>query len=161
MSRTMIWVLLIGAVLIGLAVTALVVGLLVASRPALQGPTTTPGSYGSAGETIFMTGLDAQGRRIPFTEGPPWLSMNGGGCAVCHGTDGRGGQPVMMGTAVPPDIRYATLLADNPPYTDDLIQRAVTQGVDPNGEPLDPTMPRWQLTDAQWNDLLSYLKTLR
>ncbi len=49
----------------------------------------------------------------------------------------------------------------HPPYTDALIQRAITQGLDPAGEPLDWTMPRWQMADQGLNDLLAYPKTLR
>jgi mono/diheme cytochrome c family protein len=77
----------------------------------------------------------------------------------------------MMGTAVPEDIRYDVLTGkvkepggekmDHPAYTDATIKRAITQGLDPAGEPLDWTMPRWQLTDQDWTDLLAYLKTLR
>jgi len=50
---------------------------------------------------------------------------------------------------------------DHPPYTDALIMRAITQGLDPAGEPLDWTMPRWQMSEADLTDLLAYLKTLR
>ena len=46
-----------------------------------------------------------------------------------------------------------------PLYTDALIQRAVTQGIDADGKPLEWPMPRWQLTDRQFGDLLAYLKT--
>ncbi len=73
-----------------------------------------------------------------------------------------------MGTAVPVDIRYEALItgAYEPgeqatPYTDALIQRAVTQGLDADGKPLDRTMPRWQMADADFADLLAYLGTLR
>jgi mono/diheme cytochrome c family protein len=80
----------------------------------------------------------------------------------------------MMGTALPEDIRYATLTAaeaheksekqdamEHPPFTDATIQRAVTQGVDAANKPVEWTMPRWQLADEDWTDLLAYLKTLR
>jgi hypothetical protein len=77
----------------------------------------------------------------------------------------------MMGTAIPPDIRYQTLIQvehekgkeelEHPPYTDALIQRAVTGGIDPAGKPLDWTMPRWKMSDPDFADLLAYLKTLR
>jgi hypothetical protein len=50
---------------------------------------------------------------------------------------------------------------DHPPFTDATIQRAVTQGVDPANKPVDWTMPRWQLADEDWTDLLAYLKTLQ
>jgi hypothetical protein len=47
------------------------------------------------------------------------------------------------------------------PYTDALIKRAITDGLDPGGEPLDWTMPRWQIGDTDFADLLAYLRTLR
>lgn len=45
-------------------------------------------------------------------------------------------------------------------YTDALILRAVTQGIGADGDPLSDAMPRWQLTDTEWRDLLAYLKAL-
>lgn len=76
----------------------------------------------------------------------------------------------MMGTKTPSDIRYARLTeehsqkhwdAGHPPYTDALIKRALIEGVDPSGRPLDWTMPQWQLSDEDFQDLLAYLKTLK
>jgi len=76
----------------------------------------------------------------------------------------------MMGTKTPSDIRYAYLTEEHdqehkeavhPSYTDELIKRALIEGVDPAGRLLDRTMPRWQLSDKDFQDLLAYLKTLR
>ncbi len=50
---------------------------------------------------------------------------------------------------------------DRPASTDATIKRAITQGVDPAGESLDWTMPRWQMSAQDLNDLLAYLKTLK
>jgi len=36
----------------------------------------------------------------------------------------------------------------------------VIEGIAADGETLDTTMPRWQLTDTEWQDLLAYLKQL-
>ena len=127
--------------------------------------------FTSNGERIYYTGISAQNGPIPRTGGPMWVYHTGVGCVACHGVHGRGGVPVMMGTAVPSDIRYAVLTGkehpegeekmDHPPYTDATIKRAITQGLDPAGEPLDWTMPRWQVADQDLNDLLAYLKALR
>jgi mono/diheme cytochrome c family protein len=123
--------------------------------------------YVSNGQTIYFTGRNQQGQRIPFDGAPMWLSMHGGSCASCHGADGRGGAPVMMGTEIPGDIRYSHLTEEeheegeeHPPYTDELIKRAITLGLNPAGEPLDPTMPRWRMSDQDLNDLIEYMKTL-
>ncbi len=76
----------------------------------------------------------------------------------------------MMGTKIPADIRYTSLTeahheepgeSAHSPYTDALIRLVVTDGVDPSGREIDSTMPRWQLSDEEFNDLLAYLKTLR
>ena len=128
--------------------------------------------YDSNGERIYYKGVSERTGRIPFQGGPPWLTMHGGGCVSCHGINGRGGVPVMMGTAIPADIRYEVLTAKDvhdqrseeeahPPYTEGLIKRAITQGVDPAGKSLDWTMPRWQMSEQDLNDLIAYLKTLR
>jgi cytochrome c oxidase subunit 2 len=74
----------------------------------------------------------------------------------------------MMLTEIPPDIRYHHLIEEeehgegeeHPPYTDELIKRAITEGLDPAGEPLDLTMPRWQMSERDLDDLLGFLKTL-
>lgn len=126
--------------------------------------------YASNGERIYYTGVSEQTGPIPLRGGPPWLAMHGGGCVNCHGVSGRGGVPVMMGTGIPADIRYAALTEEeahakskeeaHPPYSDELIKRAITQGVDPAGKSLDWTMPRWQMSEQDLNDLIAYLKTL-
>lgn len=124
-------------------------------------------AYASNGEQIYSTGTSATTGPIPVVGGPMWMQVGGYGCVACHGVTGRGGVPVMMGTAIPPDIRYEALIKGvyehgkkETPYTDALIKRAITKGLDPDGEPLDWTMPRWQMTDGDLNDLLAYLKTL-
>lgn len=136
--------------------------------------------FASNGEQIYYTGVSAKTGPIPTLGGPPWLRMGPVGCVACHGVHGRGGVPVMMGTAIPEDIRYEALTRperekkepggetegkgetmEHPPYTDALIKRAITQGIDPAGEALDWTMPRWQMGEADLSDVLAYLKTLR
>ncbi len=138
-----------------------VVGLLLLSSSILLGA-----SVGSApaarGQWIFQTGTDPSGQPIPYAGG-----MMQASCASCHGADGHGLRTPMF---VSPNITYRNLTdpagflepdgTRGPTYTDDQIRRAVTQGIDPEGKALDWPMPRWQLTDAQWNDLLAYLKLL-
>jgi cytochrome c oxidase subunit 2 len=132
-----------------------------------------PQRFASNGEQIFFTGTSWRGGIIPFEGGPMWLRMHGGGCVSCHGSTGQGGAPVMMGTAIPPDIRYKSLTSgehhhgegeegeEHEKYTDDLIKRAVTRGIDPEGKPLDWTMPRYYMNDVDFYDLLEFLKTLK
>jgi mono/diheme cytochrome c family protein len=99
-----------------------------------------------------------------------WIGMRGGGCVTCHGVRGRGGVPVMMGGAIPSDISQEALTKaehreddegrEHPPYTDALIKRAITDGLDPAGRPLDWTMPRWRMTSEDIDDVLMFLKRL-
>ena len=82
-----------------------------------------------------------------------------------------------MGVDVlPSDIRYRALVGDvssgeptaeppgraheHRPYTEALLKRAITQGLDSSGAPLDPAMPRWRMGEQDLNDLIAYLKTL-
>ncbi len=125
-------------------------------------------SFSSNGERIYYTGIDSTGRRIGFEGGPMWLYMHGGSCVDCHGTNGKGGVPVMMGTAIPADLTnlFATHSHGDEkmvmvPYTDDLLKRAITKGIDANGESLDPIMPRWYVPEKDLNDLVDYIKTLQ
>lgn len=158
----------VGAVLVGLVLVlcaASLSGAFLITR-STAGPL-PPQQYVSNGQLIYFTGFNERGERIPFEGGPMWLYRHGGSCASCHGADGRGGAPVMMGTDVPGDIRYHHLLEEeheeeeeHPPYTDELIKRAITLGINPAGEPLDPTMPRWRMSDDDLDDLLAFLKTL-
>lgn len=146
-------------------------GMMGGMGPGMMGGWSTPWygkKFTSNGEQIYYTGASAKAGPIAANGGPMWVRMGSAGCVACHGIQGRGGVPVMMGTAIPADIRYEALIKGEyehgkkeTPYTDALIKRAVTEGLDPNGEPLDWTMPRWQMTDTDFSDLLAYLKTLR
>lgn len=117
--------------------------------------------FESNGETIYYTGFNETGKRIFTSYGPQWLYMHGGGCVNCHGVDGKGGVPVMMGYTLPADITYASLTTEeNPPFTDEAIKTAIRDGLEPSGESLSPTMPRWQMSEKDLNDILAYIKKL-
>jgi len=49
---------------------------------------------------------------------------------------------------------------EHEPYTDEDIKRAITEGIEPDGEPLDWPMPRWTMSDEDLDDLIEFLKTL-
>ncbi len=124
------------------------------------------------GQQIYQYGRDLQGQPIPFSFGPPWLSMHGGGCASCHGSQGQGGiVPMMCWTETPP-ITYKALVGNehehakstrdsgesgHESYTIDGIRIAVEQGIEPDGEELDACMPRWNISDENFRDLTAYL----
>jgi len=117
------------------------------------------------GERIFDWGIGADGQPIARTGG--YGMMMTSGCASCHGSDGHGLHTMMLTT---PNITYPNLTdpsgmhepdgSRGPTYTDELIRRAVVQGIDADGSTLDTGMPRWQMSDQDWDGLLLFLKTL-
>ncbi|WMW25050.1 cytochrome c [Methanolobus sediminis] len=117
-------------------------------------------NFTSNGEMIYYTGYNESGQKIAFTYGPNWLYVHGGSCVNCHGVDGKGGVPVMMAYTIPADITYSTLTTGDEVFTDEDIKAAIRDGVDPEGEQIDLVMPRWQMSDADLNDILEYLKVI-
>jgi len=69
-----------------------------------------------------------------------------------------------------PDITYATLTKPSTAslflgrrraaYTDALLARAITEGLDSSGQQLGSLMPRWALSESEVQDLLKYLNRL-
>jgi cytochrome c oxidase subunit II len=125
----------------------------------------------SPGQQIYLTGTSANG---PIPSSVPAGGMMGQGrmggvsCVDCHGEDGRGGDRAMMfGGVEIPDIRYSVLSSPRsedsttaPGWTDRDIARAIRDGIEPNGEQLKAPMPRWDMTDAEIDDVIAYLKEL-
>lgn len=154
MERSCLWVVAVVLILLGSA------GLLALSwQPGWFSTAGTPpdSQYSSLGEQIFFTGIGSNGP-IPFQGGPMWLASMGGGCASCHGPDGRGGVPVHMTGATAPDIRFSELAAEG--FTEATVIRAIREGVDEKGGTLDWAMPRWQMTDAEARAVVDFLKSL-
>lgn len=133
----------------------------------------TQASYSSNGERIYFTATDNDGNYISNVGGPAYGVTSGEtlACVTCHGSDGRGSAYVphmqWMGA---PAIYYDALVqlaqkqvGDTPlpgGYTLDDFRKAVVEGETPNGNTLNPNMPRWQINDADLADLLDFLKTL-
>jgi ABC-type branched-subunit amino acid transport system substrate-binding protein len=100
--------------------------------------------------------LSREGAEVPASVLP---------CANCHGHDGRG-KP--EGGLVPSNITWEVLTTPyglthatgrtHPPYTEHLLQGAITMGIDPAGNPLHPAMPRYRLSHQDLSDLMAYLK---
>lgn len=73
-----------------------------------------------------------------------------------------------------PDIRWSTLSSEahgghdggdehsesEIAYDETAIARAVTEGITPGGAVLTRDMPRWQIGEADLQDLIAFLKTL-
>ena len=171
-TRSSLWV---GAGLVTLGLVGLIAVLIVLGSyvPPSGTPSTASGGQNSLalGERLFGTGTDANGNPVPRTGGAPAGMMNaGGGCAGCHGTDGRGRTvSSMMASFTAPDIRWSVLTSTestesggsaSTPFDEASFARAVRDGLDPEGQPLEPPMPHWQLTDQEMRDLIAYVKTL-
>jgi cytochrome c oxidase subunit 2 len=124
--------------------------------------TISSSDFQSNGERIYFTATSNSGKPIISSIGA--MTMRGGmmSCAACHGVDGKGGRGrMMMWTFNASDIRYSSLTSGEKPYTDELIKRAIAEGLDSEGKRLEPPMPVWQMSDSDLNDLLEYLKSLR
>jgi ABC-type branched-subunit amino acid transport system substrate-binding protein len=139
--------------------------------PALQdlGQDRKNGSEAVArGKEIYLNGT-GNGAPIEAYVGEPGIKVPASvlRCANCHGPDGRG-KP--EGGIHPSNIRWTELSKpyaisassgrQRPPYTEGLVVRAVTMGIDSGGNRLDVAMPKYQLTRQQANDLVAYLKAL-
>lgn len=109
--------------------------------------------------------------------GPPVFAQIGGTdvhlpgtalpCAGCHGPDGLG-RP--EGGIAPVPLTWDHLTKpyghrhaggrDHPAFTEATLKRAITQGVDPAGNRLDPAMPRFNMAEEDLDALIAYLKEL-
>ena len=115
------------------------------------------------GRRIYLTGESASGRAIAAAVSGAELPAASLPCGSCHGPDGRG---VAEGTIVPADVRWSVLSQPRldgrprPRYSEALLGRAVTAGLDAAGEPLSPVMPRYRLHEEDLTDLAAYLRRL-
>src|SRR3989442_3725934 len=102
---------------------------------ASAGATTTL-SHTDNGRRIFLHGTTSGGRVVENSHG-----MAGVGCAMCHGSDGRGG---MMHGIPSPDITYSALTDSkgheaefmnrrHPPFNRETTKAAHAAGVDSSG----------------------------
>ncbi len=109
------------------------------------------------GKAIFTTGRDSQGQQV-MAQKPPLMPT----CQACHGATGAGGVH-LPGGAVSADLRYSALvLGQKHPYTIALLERAISTGIDDDGDSLNPVMPRWNLSKQDLHDVAYYvLHTLK
>jgi hypothetical protein len=132
--------------------------------------------WGMMGTGMMGTGMMGGGMMGAGMHQGGWMGSGRGGhygmaCVTCHGPDGKGGLYLAMGIVRTPNIQYGVLTGqtvpeeeteEHPhvPYNDELIKQAITEGLEPDGEPLNPFMPRWSMAAPDLEDLLAFLKTL-
>ncbi len=125
----------------------------------------------SNGERIYFTGTGSTGYPIASTGGRGGFGMHrrmhGGGCAGCHGADREGRRLWPQFWIAAPALTPAALFGDDhgddghgdhAAYDDASLRQAITRGLDPAGKPLDSAMPRWQMSVADLDDLIAYLR---
>lgn len=124
-----------------------------------RGPVQPGAPISDLGVRIFTTGVGENGPIPRSAVGP---GMMGVGCAYCHGADGRGRTvSVMMRTVEAPDIRLSALMSKTDErWTRESVARAIEDGVDPNGDPLDEFMPRWRMNNTEVTAVIDYLEEL-
>jgi ABC-type branched-subunit amino acid transport system substrate-binding protein len=136
----------------------------------------SPGSFASqplsaeeqAGRRIYLDAITPSGEPLRGLVGAGQTPLSGAAlaCGNCHGADGKGRPEASV---VPPEITWEEL---SKPYGhvhasrrhgafgEASLRRALNEGLDPAGNGLDWTMPRYALSRSETAALLAYLKRL-
>lgn len=154
------------------AITLIVLGFAGLATWALTLSLAGDATFSSNGQSIYYTGRSADGSPIPRTVAGAGMMgrgmMGAVACVDCHGEDGRGGRLGMMfGVVEIPDIRYSAITSARlengvtaSGWTDGDLARAIRDGFEPDGQRLKAPMPRFDMTDAEIGEVISYLKEL-
>ena len=122
-----------------------------------------------AGHRIYTLGESPSGAKILARIGMAGLELSGAAvaCGNCHGEDGRG-RP--EGGVVPSNIQWSELTKPyghhhangrrHAAFDEASLQRAVLDGVDPQGHALEGAMPRYSMSAKDFAALSAYLKKL-
>ena len=121
------------------------------------------------GKHIYSKTTSPSGKEIKAFVGVASLEAPGAAmaCANCHGYDGKG-RP--EGGISPSNITWQELSKsygvrhtsgrEHPAYTEETLVRAITKGIDPAGNKLDPAMPIFSMPSEDLAALIAYLKRL-
>jgi ABC-type branched-subunit amino acid transport system substrate-binding protein len=121
------------------------------------------------GQQIYRRGISPSGKviRAVIGDSTDALPASTLACINCHGRDGTG-RP--EGGVTPSNLTWDSLTRPyevtaaggrkHPPYTERLLKRAITMGVDSGGNRLHPAMPRYQMSQEDAADLIAYLKKI-
>ena len=121
------------------------------------------------GQQVYLKTTSPSGKQIKafVTEGAveaPGAAMR---CVNCHGFDGLGLDEVGV-TAT--NITWEDLTRPysikrskgrvHPPYNEETLARAIREGIDPAGNTLEYSMPRYEIGDEDLADLIEFLKKI-
>ncbi|MEW8263882.1 MAG: hypothetical protein AB2736_16120 [Candidatus Thiodiazotropha taylori] len=126
----------------------------------------------AAGKALYKQGILPNGKLVKATiQGD--ISVEGDQliCETCHRKSGLGsteGQqvvPAVAGSVLFKPLKLPTSKPPEPPvyreaYTRESLMAAIRDGVDANGYPLDPFMPRYQIDEEALDGLMAYVSTL-
>jgi hypothetical protein len=158
--RLMIYVIVLLVILVGMLVFIFIQNRAISK--AARGELMEPGKEApdlANGGSIYEKGKDLKGRMIPVSEGPAWFLTKGGGCAACHGENGRGGKTIDGLSIAPPNIRSA-VKGSIMGMSAKEFTALVKWGERPNGKMLSYEMPRFDVPDSEIIDLMEYIKRL-
>jgi cytochrome c oxidase subunit 2 len=121
-------------------------------------------NFTSEGERLYFTGSNSKGDAIRPIGGHHHMQMHGGSCVTCHGEDRSGGDIMWPKFWVSAPALNAHALSSthndghaHETYTKQTLIQAIKDGLNPDGEPLDSSMPRWQGHQADLEALADYL----
>lgn len=121
------------------------------------------------GKVIYFEGKSPRGDVITAFIGREEVKVPGtvATCASCHGADGLGRPEAGV---IPSNIRWDYLAKPYgntsptgrkfPAYDEDALMECLVDGYDPGGNRLDTSMPVYDMTDEDMDDLIAYLKKL-
>jgi hypothetical protein len=136
-----------------------------------------PEAEADAGEAIYLHGVLRSGKPLEAVN-QAGLKLRGeaAACVNCHRRSGLGSREGR--SVIPPiagrylfrsraahgeelELQYVEGVRDlRAPYTDASLARAIREGIDAAGRPLNDLMPHFQLGDADLSALVAHLKSL-
>jgi len=143
-----------------------------------ESPPSASSSEVELGRRIYMEGISASGQ--PLQEKRTGTDHAGGAIAACETCHRRSGMGSLEGNIVITPINGRFLFATDEnrpialvdprapknvtrahtPYTDDSFAKALREGLNAEGNPMSPLMPKYDLSDAEVKAVMAYLRQL-
>ncbi len=121
------------------------------------------------GKQVYIQTTSPSGGEIKAFVGKSMMEAPGASlpCINCHGYDGVGlvESGVTATTIIweeltkPYGLKHPTG-REHSPYTEESLARAISEGMDPAGNPLDVSMPRYTMPAEDLADLVAYIKRI-